>query len=587
MANKVLEYIIQALDHTGPGTKSAEAQAKSTSQGLMSQMANIKAAWDMASGFIAGAAKRMWGAIQESFKFETLTTQFSVLMGDMGKAKERMSDLAEFAAKTPFKLEETVVASRQLHVFSNGALGAMGSLKMVGDAAAAVGGNMQEVSFWVGRAYSMIAGGKPFGEAAMRLQELGIITPEVRTKMEELQAAGATNAEVWAVLEGRLNTFKGGMETLSKTGDGLKSTLEDNWTAAVRTFGDAFQSAAKDGIKQLSDALEGLSTSGTIAVWADKAVRALKDIQEAAALTGKAFSWIGSGLKFAYERSGASDAVAQIRAGSRALGALSTGDVAGAGKAYLSGQATGYYGGKVLKALGDPGGGVAMNDAWVKADADREAGIRAKAQEENKKKKDPAKAAEEEKAALAKALAASQAVVDETKKKELLKKEAEEREKLEKKAAEERIKNAEKVAEAERKAAEALRKEDLDSKIEAARDAAKAGHDEERTGQDRLQKAKAAAEQAWGWYRDPASFKKQLEEEKAQKAAEKQFDKDADRLTRRGDWRSTTRLSDSEEAVRRVVLAREEQKAAERALLAIEKNTAGLEAMLKELLSSK
>jgi len=578
--NKVLQYIIQALDNTGPGTKSAEANAKATSQGLMSQMANIKAAWDMAAGFISGAAKRMWGAIQESFKFETLTTQFSVLMGDMGKARDRMADLAEFAAKTPFKLDETVVASRQLHVFSNGALGAMGSLQMVGDAAAAVGGNMQEVSFWVGRAYSMIAGGKPFGEAAMRLQELGIITPEVRSKMEDLQAAGATNAEVWAVLEGRLNTFKGGMETLSKTGDGLTSTLADNWTAAVRTFGDAFQSTAKDGIKALSDQLDNLVTSGTIAVWADKAVRALETVKTAAKS-----AW--DGIKWAYNVSGVSDTVGTLRGVARAAGALSTGDIAGAGTAYLSGKATGYYGGKLLRAAGDPGGGVAMNDAWVKADADREAGIRAKAQEDAKKKKDPAKALEEEKANLAKALAKDQAVNDERAKKAALAKEAEERAKLEKKAEEDRIKAAEKVAEAQRKANEAAIKDERDARIEAARDAAKAGSDEERTGQDRLQKAKAAAEQAWGWYRDPASFKKQLEEEKAQKAAEKQFDKDADRLTRRGDWRSTTRLSDSEEAVRRVVLAREEQKAAERALLAIEKNTAGLEAMLKELLSSK
>jgi hypothetical protein len=585
--NKVLQYIIQALDNTGPGTKSAEANAKATSQGLMQNMANIKAAWDMAAGAVIATAQKMWSAVQESFKFETLTTQFSVLMGDMGKAKDRMAELGEFAAKTPFKLEETVVASRQLHVFSNGALGAMGSLKMVGDAAAAVGGNIQEVSFWVGRAYSMIAGGKPFGEAAMRLQELGIITPEVRTKMEELQAAGATNAEVWAVLEGRLGTFKGGMEQLSKTGDGLKSTMEDNWTAVVRTFGDAFQSTAKDGIKALSDQLDNLVKNGDVAVWASKAVRAFEDVKATASGLATVVGWAGKALKFGYEKGGVSDFVGGVRGFSRAAGALSTGDFSGAGTAFLSGIATGHYGGRALKAVGDPGGGVAMNDAWVKADAEREAGVRAKAISDAQSKKDPAKAAEDEKAKLTKALAAEQAATDERKKKELLAKEAEERAKLEKKAEEDRIKAAEKVAEAQRKANEAAIKDERDARIEAARDAAKAGSDEERAGQDRLQKAKAAAEQAWGWYRDPASFKKQLEEEKAQKAAEKQFEKDADRLSRRGDWRSTTRLSDSEEAVRRVVLAREEQKAAERALLAIEKNTAGLEAMLKELLSSK
>lgn len=175
---KVLEYIIRALDKTADGNKSARSEASKTAGSILSQMANIKAAWDMGSGAIVSGAKAVWSAVKEAFKFETLTIQFSVLMGSLTKAKDRMKELADFAAATPFAMEEVVNASRQLHVFSDGALGASNSLRLVGDAAAAVGQNIQEVSFWVGRAYSMIKGGQPFGEAAMRLQEMGIITPD-------------------------------------------------------------------------------------------------------------------------------------------------------------------------------------------------------------------------------------------------------------------------------------------------------------------------------------------------------------------------------------------------------------------------
>ena len=56
----------------------------------------------------------------------------------------------------------------------------------------------------------------------------------------------------------------------------------------------------------------------------------------------------------------------------------------------------------------------------------------------------------------------------------------------------------------------------------------------------------------------------QLREEKAASEAEKQYVKDFENLKRwRSDWRTAKNLSVDEEAVRRVALAKEEEKAAE------------------------
>lgn len=571
---KVLEYIIRALDKTADGTKSAIDRARTSASAIMHQMANIKAGWDMATGAIATGAKAVWSAVKEAFKFESLTVQFSVLMGSMDKAKARMAELADFAAKTPFSMEDAVVASRQLHVFSNGALGATGSLKLIGDAAAAVGGDMKEVSFWVGRAYSMIKGGQPFGEAAMRLQEMGIITPEVRTKMEELQAAGASNAEVWAVLEARLGTFSGGMEQLAKSGNGLISTLNDNWTAAIRTFGQAFVDTSKDGIMTLSDALDKLVSDGTINVWAARAVKALEMVKTAA-------GWTASAVKFIYDKSGLSDVVGTVRGVSRAAGALAGGGgISGAATAYMSGKATGYYGGKILGALGDPGGGIALNkrmeDEEKKADDAIRAKALAKAAEKAKTEAEKKQTDKDEKDKIAADLKRAQDEVDKKRKLEIAKKEEEERQKAAQKEADERDKLAKKLIEDEHKA-----------RVENIREEAQISAQSEANARDRLSRANSAAQQAWGWYRDPESFKRQLAEEKANAAAEKQYAKDFDKLNDRSDWRTTKRLTDSEESVRRVALAREEQDRAQQALIAIEKNTAGLESMLKRLLTSK
>ncbi len=103
---------------------------------------------------------------------------------------------------------------------------------------------------------------------------------------------------------------------------------------------------------------------------------------------------------------------------------------------------------------------------------------------------------------------------------------------------------------------------------------------------DRLARAQAAAQQAWRWYRDPESFRAQLEEEKAEAAAQVQFEKDSDRLRRMTNWRSRS-LGAEQEAVRRVIFAREEEAKAEQALLKIAANTEGLREMLETLLTSK
>jgi len=100
--------------------------------------------------------------------------------------------------------------------------------------------------------------------------------------------------------------------------------------------------------------------------------------------------------------------------------------------------------------------------------------------------------------------------------------------------------------------------------------------------------AESKLQQAWGWYRDKDSMKAQLEEEKADKEAKKQYVKDFKKLkSKRRDWRTAENLSVDEEAVRRVALAKEEKEAADKHLAEIEKNTADLAAKLDELLQVK
>lgn len=281
--NTVVSFTLRCVDRATKVITSIGGAIGKLAKGIWGLGANLGGwvqSFQAAAGTIQGVFSRLWGAIKESFKFESLTTQFKTLLGSTEEAKRRMASLAEFAEVTPFNLEEVVKASRTLTVMSDNALGTEYSLRLVGDAAAATGASFEEVAFWVGRAYAMIKGGQPFGEAALRLQELGILTPAVRTEMEALQASGAKNSEVWEAFAARLEEFGGAMEDLSQTGDGLTSTLEDTWTAAVREFGDAFQDAAKESIGFLITLLGKLKADGTIKEWAQAALKALTPVKD-------------------------------------------------------------------------------------------------------------------------------------------------------------------------------------------------------------------------------------------------------------------------------------------------------------------
>jgi len=294
-----LSFLIFARNLVGKGVAAAKREmaglariaggARAAFRGLGRALSVVKMGFVAMAAGVAGAAAALWKTIQTAFRFEAITTQFKVLFKDLQRAREHMEALADFSARTPFQLEGIADASRLLEVFTGGVLNTEAGLKLVGDAAAAAGRDIQEVAMWVGRAYTAIKAGQPFGEAAQRLQEMGLLTGEARAELERLQKAGASNAQIWGVLRRALEGFEGGMQELSETGEGLVSTLKDNLNLAMRDFGDVFVEKAKDAIKSLIGWLQRLRSDGTLKDWAERA----KSVLETAVTIGKALATDG------------------------------------------------------------------------------------------------------------------------------------------------------------------------------------------------------------------------------------------------------------------------------------------------------
>lgn len=193
--------------------------------------------------------------------FEQYEVQMGVLLGSTVKAKERIKELSDFANKTPFELPEVVKASKLLQTFGGDAISTGDTLTMVGDMASAAGVGFEEVAMWVGRAYTNIQAGRPFGEAAQRLQELGLMSGDVRKRLEQLQTEGKNGTQVWSAFTSSMDGFNGMMKQQSQTLEGVVSTMRDSFAVVLRDIGVALLPAIK-GAAQLFT-----SISGSISEW--------------------------------------------------------------------------------------------------------------------------------------------------------------------------------------------------------------------------------------------------------------------------------------------------------------------------------
>lgn len=504
--------------------------------------ADIKAAWDMGVGAIKKIASAAASVLRSAFHFETQTTQFKTLIGNIDDARAHMADLKELGDTPPFSLDEFAKASRSLIVMTNGALGYKDSLQLIGDAAAATGQPIEEMGQVVGRLYALIRDGEPVGRAALQLQNMGVITPEVTDKLKEMQKAERSNAEIWAVVEEQLGRYSGAMKETEQTGEGLMGAIKSKWDNIVRAFGQALQGTAKDGMGKILDAAKDLEENGTLEVWASKVGEAVSKVVEA----------IGVAVKMAGKLA---DAFHWVQDKSAQVGAAVGGFVG-----------TLMGGGTLSEAAGSVG------KSW-----EEEGRLRADM------RKDEAKKEEEIKKAVVRRVAEEKAKREiEAEKKVAARSEAE-RARIQESLAKAQVKIDEKLAKEHEK--EQKKRDDAKLRRDIARQhklLAEAQKEGSKANRD-LTAAEAKRKEAWGWYRDRRSMAAQLREERADAKAQEQYDKDFKRLSRRRNWREATNLSVRDEAVRRVAIAKEEEAAAKKAAIETAENTKKAAEKLQEL----
>lgn len=269
------------------GIVAAWSALSSFAKSVGSNLANIKSGFDMLSGAVRSVVSPIQKAIKAAFDFETARTSFAGLLNSIDKSRRHIEDLRRFAARTPLTFDDLQQASKLLLSFGMSVNDVMPSLKMLGDISM---GNAQKFQGLALVFAQVKAAGKLMGQDLLQMinqgfnpltiiaQKTGKSVAELRDIMSEGGISFEMVAEAMRIATTEGGLFNNAMEDAAQTGNGLLSTLQDEWMDALRTFGNELMGVAKGGIQWCINKFKELKESGTIKEWAEKARTAVLSV---------------------------------------------------------------------------------------------------------------------------------------------------------------------------------------------------------------------------------------------------------------------------------------------------------------------
>lgn len=220
--------------------------------------------------------------VEYNATLEQQTVAFETLLGSADAAQTRVQELADFAAHTPFQLNGVVQANKLLQALTEGEMAAKEGMLLTGDAAAAAGRDFSETAMWVGRLYSGLRNGIPFGEATMRLTEMGLISGSTKLKLQALTGQTHSQAEAMDLMREVFGKTTGAMEKQAQTFHGMWSTLKD--TLASISAESPFFDWMKAGLREVLEDLGAIDTEleRIMNKSSDRVSKVIKDARTAA-----------------------------------------------------------------------------------------------------------------------------------------------------------------------------------------------------------------------------------------------------------------------------------------------------------------
>lgn len=196
---------------------------------------------------------------------EQNTVAFKNMLGSAEAAQYFLSQMKDFADKTPFEFPEVAMAAKKFMAFGFAAKDVIPTLTALGDAAAGLSVGSAGIDRMVLALGQMRAKGKVSGEELMQLNELGINAAQILRdafgqSVEEIQKSGKNIDEVITALVNGIGVkYKGLMAEQSQTFTGLMSTIKDQSGTILGFVGEPIFESAKTALKGISDSVGELS----------------------------------------------------------------------------------------------------------------------------------------------------------------------------------------------------------------------------------------------------------------------------------------------------------------------------------------
>jgi tape measure domain-containing protein len=267
----------QATQQVGGITKGVNAvsQAVANSSTNFVRLRNVIARTGLAlSGVAIGAAITSLGraAIKASSDYEVLKVAFTTFIGNAELAEVKIRSLREFAAETPFTVDEVFKASRTLLGYGVAAGELIPIIKRLGDVAGGTGAPLERIALVFGQ---VRAAGRLYGQDLLQLinagfnplQEISRTTGKSFGQLKDEMRKGLVTFEdvnqafITATSEG--GKFFNLTNALANTTQGRLARLSESWTELLRVLGDGL-----------------LPTFNAVVVSATKVVVGLKELPE-------------------------------------------------------------------------------------------------------------------------------------------------------------------------------------------------------------------------------------------------------------------------------------------------------------------
>lgn len=256
-----LQIVVDAQNRT-QGTFNALKDnldgVKKSYHGLQSTLTGVGAA---GAASFAGIALLTKGVVAAGAGFEQTSIAFATMIGSAEVAQKTLNDLSQFAARTPFELNQLEEASKRLLAYGTTADELIPTLRMLGDISAGVGMDKLPqliLAFGQVRAATKLTGAelRQFSEAGVPLlgtlaEQLGKTEAEIIDMVSEGKIGFEDTKNALAALTGEGGKFFNLMEAQSGSLGGLWSNFKDQISMTARVIGTELLPYLKPMLEQL------------------------------------------------------------------------------------------------------------------------------------------------------------------------------------------------------------------------------------------------------------------------------------------------------------------------------------------------